>query len=177
MGGSAAQSVMLMAIVVVLTVIQFRYVEEESAVLIPWSPRLPSRGRRPHSLAHLEACVVHLRTGPSSILKLGVIIVRPSRCIWRDHRRPASTHTAQDIVQAPRPLVPGSNFLGELQRALFGSGPAPTPRGTRMMWVSFVRHRHHPGQDRHLAAVGVCHRVTSAFPSRCICFWADLHRD
>jgi sn-glycerol 3-phosphate transport system permease protein len=52
----------------------------------------------------------------------------------------ASTHTAQDIVQAPMPLLPGDNLVQTYQAALFGSGgvtgsSAPV---ARMMWVSLV---------------------------------------
>ena len=52
----------------------------------------------------------------------------------------ASTHTAQDIVQAPMPLLPGSNFWETYRTALFGGGAgggsaAPV---ARMMWVSLV---------------------------------------
>ena len=54
----------------------------------------------------------------------------------------ASTHTAQDIVQAPMPLWPGSNMWESYKTALFGGGAgagggsdAPV---ARMMWVSLV---------------------------------------
>ena len=52
----------------------------------------------------------------------------------------ASTHTAQDIVQAPMPLLPGSHFWETYKAALFGrdvsvASGAPV---ARMMWVSLV---------------------------------------
>jgi sn-glycerol 3-phosphate transport system permease protein len=52
----------------------------------------------------------------------------------------ASTHTAQDIVQAPMPLLPGSHFWETYKAALFGrdvsmGSGAPV---ARMMWVSLV---------------------------------------
>ncbi len=52
----------------------------------------------------------------------------------------ASTHTAQDIVQAPMPLMPGSHFWETYKAALFGrdvsvASGAPV---ARMMWVSLV---------------------------------------
>ena len=52
----------------------------------------------------------------------------------------ASTHTAQDIVQAPTPLMPGSHFWETYKAALFGrdvsvASGAPV---ARMMWVSLV---------------------------------------
>ena len=52
----------------------------------------------------------------------------------------ASTHTAQEIVQAPMPLLPGSNFWETYKTALFGggSGQGSTAPVARMMWVSLV---------------------------------------
>ncbi len=52
----------------------------------------------------------------------------------------ASTHSAQDIVQAPMPLLPGSHFWETYKAALFGrdvsvASGAPV---ARMMWVSLV---------------------------------------
>ena len=52
----------------------------------------------------------------------------------------ASTHTAQDIAQAPMPLLPGHNFWQTYSAALNGSGGGAgsnAPVG-RMMWVSLV---------------------------------------
>jgi len=52
----------------------------------------------------------------------------------------ASTHTAQDIVQAPMPLLPGSNFWDTYKAALLGreAGAGSTAPVARMMWVSLV---------------------------------------
>ena len=52
----------------------------------------------------------------------------------------ASTHTAQEIVQAPMPLLPGSNFWESYKTALFGGsgGHGSTAPVARMMWVSLV---------------------------------------
>ena len=51
----------------------------------------------------------------------------------------ASTHTAQDIVQAPMPLLPGANTLETFKSALFGgSGGGSTAPAARMLWVSLV---------------------------------------
>ncbi|AMM23799.1 sn-glycerol-3-phosphate ABC transporter permease UgpE [Variovorax sp. PAMC 28711] len=52
----------------------------------------------------------------------------------------ASTHTAQEIVQAPMPLLPGSNFWASYKAALFGSENAVGSNApvAHMMWVSFV---------------------------------------
>ncbi len=52
----------------------------------------------------------------------------------------ASTHTAQEIVQAPMPLLPGSNFWESYKTALFGNsgGQGSGAPVARMMWVSLV---------------------------------------
>ncbi|NUZ05762.1 sn-glycerol-3-phosphate ABC transporter permease UgpE [Piscinibacter koreensis] len=52
----------------------------------------------------------------------------------------ASTHTAQDIVQAPMPLLPGGNLIETYKTALLGGGEGAgsTAPVARMMWVSLV---------------------------------------
>ncbi len=52
----------------------------------------------------------------------------------------ASTHTAQDIVQAPMPLLPGNHFLETYTQALFGGGKGSgsTAPVARMMGVSLI---------------------------------------
>ena len=51
----------------------------------------------------------------------------------------ASTHTAQEIVQAPMPLWPGTNMIESYKEALFGAGKTGSNTDLiRMMWVSFV---------------------------------------
>jgi len=54
----------------------------------------------------------------------------------------ASTHTAQDIVQAPMPLLPGSHLWETYKAALLGGGTGSSMGSTapvaRMMWVSLV---------------------------------------
>ncbi|HQS31477.1 MAG: glycerol-3-phosphate transporter [Polaromonas sp. 39-63-203] len=52
----------------------------------------------------------------------------------------ASTHTAQEIVQAPMPLLPGSHLWETYTQALLGggSGAGSTAPVARMMWVSLV---------------------------------------
>ena len=52
----------------------------------------------------------------------------------------ASTHTAQEIVQRPMPLLPGSNMLDSYKGALFGraSSAGSNAPVAHMMWVSFV---------------------------------------
>ena len=71
-----------------------------------------------------------------AVMRLGVLIVAfPLYLAFV-----ASTHTAQDIVQAPMPLLPGSHFWETYKAALFGrdvsvASGAPV---ARMMWVSLV---------------------------------------
>ena len=52
----------------------------------------------------------------------------------------ASTHTAQDIVQAPMPLLPGGNMIETYRDALFGGhvGAGSTAPAGRMMFVSLM---------------------------------------
>ena len=52
----------------------------------------------------------------------------------------ASTHTAQEIVQAPMPLLPGSHLWETYKTALLGggAGAGSTAPVARMMWVSLV---------------------------------------
>ena len=52
----------------------------------------------------------------------------------------ASTHTAQEIVQAPMPLLPGSNMWESYKQALLGGGAGMGSKApvAHMMWVSFV---------------------------------------
>jgi sn-glycerol 3-phosphate transport system permease protein len=52
----------------------------------------------------------------------------------------ASTHTAQDILQVPMPLLPGGNLVETYKTALFGggAGPGSNAPAARMMWVSLV---------------------------------------
>jgi len=52
----------------------------------------------------------------------------------------ASTHTAQEIVQAPMPLLPGDNLWETYRKALIGggTGAGSTAPVAHMMWVSLV---------------------------------------
>jgi sn-glycerol 3-phosphate transport system permease protein len=52
----------------------------------------------------------------------------------------ASTHTAQEIVQAPMPLLPGSYMWETYRKALLGggAGAGSTAPVAHMMWVSLV---------------------------------------
>eukprot|EP01030_Chromulinospumella_sphaerica_P016863 gene16863-16678_t len=137
MGGSAAQSVVLMAIVVVLTVIQFRYVEKKA-------------------FSHL-------------IMVLGVIIVGfPLYLAFV-----ASTHTAQDIVQVPMPMLPGGNFWETYKTALFGGGTGPGSSApvAHMMWVSFVTAMVITVGKIAISLLSAFAIVYFRFPFKGICFW------
>ena len=52
----------------------------------------------------------------------------------------ASTHTAEEIVQAPMPLLPGGHLIDNYGAALFGNdtGSGSHAPVARMMWVSLV---------------------------------------
>ena len=52
----------------------------------------------------------------------------------------ASTHTAQEIVQVPMPMLPGSHMWETYKTALMGSGSGAGSNApvARMMWVSLV---------------------------------------
>jgi sn-glycerol 3-phosphate transport system permease protein len=52
----------------------------------------------------------------------------------------ASTHTAQEILQAPMPLIPGDQLLHNYAAVLTGSerGPGSGAPVARMMWISLV---------------------------------------
>ena len=70
------------------------------------------------------------------VLLLGVLIVAFPLYI----AFVASTHTAQAIVQAPMPLLPGDHLLENYSTALLGQGSgagSKAPVG-RMLWVSLV---------------------------------------
>ena len=52
----------------------------------------------------------------------------------------ASTHTAQEIVQVPMPMLPGGHMWETYKTALMGSGTGAGSNApvARMMWVSLV---------------------------------------
>ncbi|HEY8710763.1 MAG TPA: sn-glycerol-3-phosphate ABC transporter permease UgpE [Burkholderiaceae bacterium] len=71
-----------------------------------------------------------------AVLLLGVLIVAFPVYITFV----ASTHTAQEIVQAPMPMLPGDQFWHNYVAAFTGSerGPGSGAPVGRMMWVSLV---------------------------------------
>ncbi len=52
----------------------------------------------------------------------------------------AASHTAEAIVQAPMPLLPGGHFWDSIFKALNGQGSGPGSKApvNRMLWVSLV---------------------------------------
>ena len=85
----------------------------------------------------------------------------------------ASTHTAQEVVQAPMPIWPGSHFWDSYKAALMGSGNTNTAAPVaRMIQVSLV--------ITLIITFGkICISLLSAFavvyfrfPLRGLCFWA-----
>ena len=85
----------------------------------------------------------------------------------------ASTHTAQDIVQVPMPMLPGSNFWETYKTALFGggSGPGSSAPVAHMMWVSFVTAMVITVGKLASALRSAIASVYYRFPFKGICFW------
>ncbi|MDB5885114.1 MAG: binding-protein-dependent transport system inner rane component [Polaromonas sp.] len=86
----------------------------------------------------------------------------------------ASTHTAQDIVQAPMPLLPGSNFLDSYKAALFGREASAGSNApvAHMMWVSFVTAMVIAVGKISISLLSAFAIVYFRFPFKKICFWA-----
>jgi sn-glycerol 3-phosphate transport system permease protein len=86
----------------------------------------------------------------------------------------ASTHTAQEIVQAPMPLLPGSHFYENYASALSGggSGPGSTAPVARMMWVSLVTALVITFGKISISLLSAFAVVYFRFPFRMLCFWA-----
>ena len=103
------------------------------------------------------------------IMVLGVIIV----CFPLYLAFVASTHTAQDIVQVPMPMLPGSNFWETYKTALFGggSGPGSSAPVAHMMWVSFVTAMVITVGKIAISLLSAFAIVYFRFPFKGICFW------
>jgi sn-glycerol 3-phosphate transport system permease protein len=86
----------------------------------------------------------------------------------------ASTHTAQDIVQAPMPMLPGPHFIENYKTALQGggSGPGSTAPVARMMWVSLVTALVITFGKIAISLLSAFAVVYFRFPFRMLCFWA-----
>ncbi|GAA4424239.1 sn-glycerol-3-phosphate ABC transporter permease UgpE [Acidovorax lacteus] len=85
----------------------------------------------------------------------------------------ASTHTAQDIVQVPMPILPGSNFWETYKTALFGggSGPGSSAPVAHMMWVSFVSAIIITVGKISISLLSAFAIVYFRFPFKGLCFW------
>ncbi|QIL69859.1 sn-glycerol-3-phosphate ABC transporter permease UgpE [Diaphorobacter sp. HDW4B] len=84
----------------------------------------------------------------------------------------ASTHTAQEIVQAPMPLWPGTNMLESYKEALFGSGKLGSNTDLiRMMWVSFVTAMVITVGKIAISLLSAFAIVYFRFPFKQLCFW------
>ncbi len=86
----------------------------------------------------------------------------------------ASSHTAQEIVQAPMPLLPGSHLWETYKAALFGreAGAGSTAPVARMMWVSFVSAMVITVGKIAISLLSAFAVVYFRFPLKGLCFWA-----
>jgi ABC-type glycerol-3-phosphate transport system permease component len=162
LGGSAAQSVVLMAIVVVLTVVQFRYVEKKGAVLK--GDRKAMVERRPFLKAFSHrACAGRHHRGLSALPGL-----RGLHPHGAGHR--AGAHAAAARQQ----------LLGNLQNRAVRRRQGPWLRApvAHMMWVSFVTAMVITVGKIAISLLSAFAIVYFRFPFKMFCFWADLrHAD
>ncbi|BEP40587.1 MULTISPECIES: sn-glycerol-3-phosphate ABC transporter permease UgpE [Variovorax] len=86
----------------------------------------------------------------------------------------ASTHTAQEIVQRPMPLLPGSHMLESYKGALFGraSSAGSNAPVAHMMWVSLVTALVIAVGKIAISLLSAFAIVYFRFPFKKICFWA-----
>ena len=86
----------------------------------------------------------------------------------------ASTHTAQEIVQTPMPLLPGNQFVHNYLAALTGSekGPGSGAPVGRMMWVSLVTALVIAIGKIAISLLSAFAIVYFRFPFRMFFFWA-----
>ena len=86
----------------------------------------------------------------------------------------ASTHTAQDIVQAPMPLLPGTHLWTSYKAALFGREASAGSNApvAHMMWVSFVTAMVIALGKISISLLSAFAIVYFRFPFRKTCFWA-----
>jgi sn-glycerol 3-phosphate transport system permease protein len=86
----------------------------------------------------------------------------------------ASTHTTQEIVQVPMPLLPGNNFMQTYREVLYGEGHgsvAFSPVG-RMMTVSLIVALVIALGKIAISLLSAFAIVYFRFPFRMLCFWA-----
>jgi sn-glycerol 3-phosphate transport system permease protein len=86
----------------------------------------------------------------------------------------ASTHTAQEIVQTPMPLLPGGQLVHNYLAALTGSekGPGSGAPVGRMMWVSLVTALVISIGKIAISLLSAFAIVYFRFPFRMFFFWA-----
>ncbi|MDM0112950.1 sn-glycerol-3-phosphate ABC transporter permease UgpE [Variovorax sp. J22R133] len=85
----------------------------------------------------------------------------------------ASTHTPQEIVQAPMPLLPGSNMWESYKGALFGRAASAGSNApvAHMLWVSFVSAMVISIGKIAISLLSAFAIVYFKFPFRKTCFW------
>jgi sn-glycerol 3-phosphate transport system permease protein len=86
----------------------------------------------------------------------------------------ASTHTAQEILQAPMPLLPGGRFWQNYMAVLTGSerGPGSGAPVAQMMWVSLVSALVISIGKIAISLLSAFAIVYFRFPFRMFFFWA-----
>ena len=86
----------------------------------------------------------------------------------------ASTHTAQDILQTPMPLLPGDQFWHNYMAVLTGSerGPGSGAPVARMMWISLVSALVIAFGKIAISLLSAFAIVYFRFPFRMFFFWA-----
>jgi sn-glycerol 3-phosphate transport system permease protein len=86
----------------------------------------------------------------------------------------ASTHTAQEILQAPMPLLPGGRFWQNYMAVLTGSehGPGSAAPVGQMMWVSLVSALVISIGKIAISLLSAFALVYFRFPFRMFFFWA-----
>ncbi|MDM0051833.1 sn-glycerol-3-phosphate ABC transporter permease UgpE [Variovorax sp. J22R115] len=86
----------------------------------------------------------------------------------------ASSHTAQEIVQAPMPLLPGGHLWETYKSALFGrtAGAGSLAPVARMMWVSLVTALVITFGKIAISLLSAFAVVYFRFPFKSLCFWA-----
>ena len=112
----------------------------------------------------LTAAISHL------VLILGVLIVAFPLYVTFI----ASTHTAQDIVQVPMPMLPGDHMLENYIHAIKGTsdGAASTAPVGRMMVVSFITAMVIAVGKIAISLLSAFAIVYFRFPGRMFFFWA-----
>ncbi|WP_213953211.1 sn-glycerol-3-phosphate ABC transporter permease UgpE [Variovorax sp. dw_954] len=85
----------------------------------------------------------------------------------------ASTHTAQEIVQTPMPLLPGNHMLESYKSALFGRATSAGSNApvAHMLWVSLVTALVISIGKISISLLSAFAIVYFRFPFKKICFW------